>query len=139
MPRIIAVDYGKKRSGLAVTDPLQIIATGLTTVRSEQLVYYLKRYFQEEDVEEILIGYPLNLDGSPTDMTAMVEKLYGQFQKLFAPRKITLADERFTSKMASRAIRDSGLKKKARQDKALIDEVSAAILLQDYLSRRPAL
>lgn len=133
MPRIIAIDYGKKRCGIAVTDPLQIIATGLTTVASEKLVYFLKAYFQKEDVEMILIGYPVNLDGSPTDITAKVEKISGQFQKLFPDKRVKLLDERFTSKMAARAIRDSGLNKKDRRDKALVDQVSAAILLQGYL------
>lgn len=133
MPRIMAVDYGKKRCGIAVTDPLQIIARGLTTVASENLVGFLKDYFQQEEVEMILIGYPKNLDGTATDITAKVEKIFGQFQKLFSDKKIKLIDERFTSKMATQAIRDSGLNKKDRQNKALVDEVSATILLQGYL------
>jgi len=135
MPRIIAIDYGKKRTGIAVTDPLKIIASGLTTVETEKLVWFLKAYFEKEPVEEILIGYPKNLDNSATDSTKKVEKLYGQFQKLFAGKKITLLDERYTSKMAFQSMIDSGLKKKARQNKATIDEVSATILLQGYLAR----
>jgi putative Holliday junction resolvase len=135
MSRIIAIDYGKKRSGLAVTDPLKIIASGLATVETEKLVSFLKVYFEKEEVEEIVIGYPKNLDGSDTDITVKVEKAYRQFQKLFSSKRITLADERFTSKMAFQSMIDSGLKKKARQNKAAIDEISATILLQDYLQR----
>jgi putative Holliday junction resolvase len=133
MPRIIAIDYGRKRSGIAVTDPLKIIAHGLTTVASDTLVGFLKDYFQREEVDMILVGYPTNLDGSPTDITAKVEKISGQFQKLFPDKEIKLIDERYTSKMATQAIRDSGLNRKGRQNKALVDEVSATILLQGYL------
>jgi len=134
LARILSIDYGKKRTGLAVTDPLKIIASGLTTVETEQLVWYLKQYFAKEEVEKVIIGYPLGLDGKDTDITKKVEKFYGQFIKLFPAIPVQLVDERFTSKMASQAIIDSGLKKKDRQNKALVDEVSAAILLQGYLS-----
>lgn len=133
MARIIAIDYGKKRSGLAVTDPLKIIASGLTTVNTDQLVYYLKQYFASEPVELILLGHPRRLDGSDNEITPKVEKFYGQLQKLFPHIPARLIDERFTSKMAFQAMIDSGLKQKDRRDKALIDEVSATILLQGYL------
>lgn len=133
MARILAIDYGKKRTGIAVTDSLQIIATGLDTISSETLVWFLKAYFSHEDVEEIVLGYPLNLNGQPTDITAKVEKVFSQLQKLFSDKKVTLVDERFTSKMASAAIAQSGLKKKDRQEKGLVDKISAVILLQGYL------
>ena len=136
MARILAIDYGKKRTGIAVTDPLQIIATGLTTVETKGLVWFLKEYFKKEAVVEIVLGHPVNLDGSKTDVTDKVEKLFGQLQKLFPDKEIVLVDERFTSKMASAAIAQSGLKKKERQDKGLIDEVSAVILLQGYLEQK---
>lgn len=133
MPRILAIDYGKKRTGLAVTDPLKIIASGLTTVDTEQLVYYLKQYFAKEEVELILLGHPKRLDGGDNDITPKVEKFFGQLQKLFPAIPSLLIDERFTSKMAFQAMIDSGLKKKDRQNKATVDEVSATILLQGYL------
>lgn len=136
MARILAIDYGKKRTGIAVSDPLQIIATGLTTVDSEKLIWFLKDYFLREAVDVIVLGYPLNLNGTATDITAKVEKLNGQLQKLFKDKKVVLADERFTSKIAESAIRGSGLKQRDRRNKALIDQVSATILLQDYLQAR---
>jgi len=129
----MAIDYGKKRTGLAVTDPLKIIASGLTTVDTEKLVWYLKEYFAKEEVELILLGNPKQLDGSDNDITPKVEKFFGQLQKLFPHIPAKLIDERFTSKMAFQTMIDSGLKKKDRQNKALIDEVSATILLQGYL------
>jgi putative Holliday junction resolvase len=129
----MAIDYGKKRTGLAVTDPLKIIASGLTTVDTEKLVWYLKEYFAKEEVELILLGNPKQLDGSDNDITPKVEKFFGQLQKLFPQIPAKLIDERFTSKMAFQTMIDSGLKKKDRQNKALIDEVSATILLQGYL------
>lgn len=136
MPRIISIDYGKKRCGIAVTDPLQIIATGLTTIETNQIIFFLKKYFLEEEVSEAIIGYPTNLDGSDTDITDKVIKFHAQFRKIFPAIPASLIDERFTSKMASQSIMDSGLKKKDRQNKALIDEVSATILLQGYLESR---
>ena len=133
MARILAIDYGKKRTGLAVTDPLKIIATGLTTVDTEKLVWFLKDYFSREPVELILLGYPRQLDGSDNDITPKVEKFFGQLQKLFPDIPAKLVDERFTSKMASQAMVDMGLKKKQRRNKALVDEIAATILLQEYL------
>ncbi len=133
MARILSIDYGKKRCGIAVTDELQIIANGLTTVETDQLVWWLKQYFAKEIVATIVLGHPKNLDGSDTDITAKVEKIYGQLQKLFADKTVELYDERYTSKMAFQSMIDSGLSKKDRRNKALIDEVSATILLQDYM------
>lgn len=133
MARILAIDYGKKRTGLAVTDPLKIIASGLATVDTDQLIWQLKQYFAKEAVELILLGHPRRLDGSDNEITPKVEKLFGQLQKLFPAIPVQLVDERFTSKMAFQAMIDSGLKKKDRQNKALVDEISATILLQGYL------
>jgi len=136
MPRILAIDYGLKRTGLAVTDPLQIIATGLTTVESHKLIPFLKEYFKKEIVELILIGEPKNLDDSDTHATPFVKQIVEKIQKEFTSFPIKMVDERFTSKMASRAMIDMGMKKKQRQNKALIDEIAATIMLQDYLSNR---
>ncbi|MDP4261520.1 MAG: Holliday junction resolvase RuvX [Bacteroidota bacterium] len=133
MPRIIAIDYGLKRTGLAVTDPLQIIATGLTTVESGQLIPFLKDYFSKEQVELIIMGEPKNMDDSDTHATPLVEKCIKELQKNFPNIPVKKVDERFTSKMASQAMIDMGMKKKQRRNKALIDEIAATILLQDYL------
>ena len=133
MARILAIDYGLKRTGLAVTDPLQIIASGLTTVESGQLVPFLKDYFSREEVELIVIGEPKNLDDSDTHASPHVRKIIEQLKKNFPSVPIKTMDERFTSRMASRAMIEMGMKKKHRQNKALVDEIAAAILLQDYL------
>lgn len=133
MGRILAIDYGKKRTGLAVTDPLQIIATGLTTIPSQTLIPYLKKYFETEQVELILIGEPKNLDGSDTDATALVAECVRILKKNFPAMPLKQVDERFTSKMAFQTMIDSGLKKKDRQNKGLVDEISATIILQEYL------
>jgi len=133
MARILAIDYGKKRTGLAVTDPLKIIASGLATIDTEQLIWQLKQYFAKEAVELILLGHPRRLDGTDNEITPKVEKLFTQLQRLFPEIPVQLVDERFTSKMAFQAMIDSGLKKKDRQNKALVDEISATILLQGYL------
>jgi putative holliday junction resolvase len=135
MPRILAVDYGVKRTGIAVTDPLQIIATGLTTVESYKLISFLKEYFKKEIVELILIGEPKNLDDSDTHATAYVKQIAEKIQKEFPSIPIKMVDERFTSKMASRAMVDMGMKKKQRQNKSLVDKIAATILLQEYLER----
>lgn len=133
MSRILAIDYGKKRTGIAVTDPLKMIASGLTTVPTHELIPFLKKYFIKESVEKIVIGYPKNLDGSTTDATALVEEGIRILRKNFPDVPILKIDERFTSKIASQSILASGVNKKQRQNKALTDEVSATILLQDYL------
>jgi putative Holliday junction resolvase len=136
MPRILAIDYGLKRTGLAVTDPLQIIATGLTTIESYKLLNFLKEYFKREIVELILIGEPKNLDDSDTHATHLVKQITEKIQKEFPSMPVKMVDERFTSKMASRAMIEMGMKKKQRQNKALIDEIAATIMLQDYLANR---
>jgi len=133
MSRILAIDYGLKRTGLAVTDPLKIIATGLTTVESKQLIPFLKKYFGEEQVELIIIGEPKNWDDSDTHATALVHKAIKELEKTFPAIPIKKVDERFTSKMASQAMIEMGLKKKQRQNKALVDEIAATIMLQEYL------
>jgi putative Holliday junction resolvase len=133
LPRIISIDYGLKRTGLAVTDPLKIIATGLTTLESRQLIPFLKDYFSKEEVELIIIGEPKNLDDSDTHATSLVKKFITELQKNFPLIPIQKVDERFTSKMASRAMIEMGLKKKQRQNKALVDEIAATMMLQEYL------
>jgi putative Holliday junction resolvase len=132
----MAIDYGKKRTGLAVTDPLQLIASGLITVLTHELIPYLKKYMAEEPVELMLIGEPKNLDGSSTDATALVTECIRILQKNFPELPVKKIDERFTSKMAFQTMIDSGLKKKDRRNKALVDEISATIILQEYLRNR---
>lgn len=133
MARIIAIDYGKKRTGIAVSDPLQIIATALDTVDSGELIGYLKKYMATEQVEKVLVGYPLNLDNSPTDATPLVDKFIIKFGNVFPSMPVEKIDERMTSKLASREIAGMGLKKKDRESKALIDAVAATMMLQEYL------
>lgn len=133
MPRIISIDYGFKRTGLAVTDPLKIIATGLTTVNSKELIPFLKNYFSKEQVELIIIGEPKNMDDSDTHATPLVEKIIKELEKTFPAIPIKKVDERFTSKMAKDAMLEMGMKKKQRRDKKLVDEIAATILLQEYL------
>ncbi len=133
MGRILAIDYGKKRTGIAVSDPMQIIATGLTTVDTSQLLPFLKNYFNIEAVEKVLIGLPKNLDNSNTDATAMVQGFINIFEKTFDNMPLITLDERFTSKIAFQTMIDSGVKKMARRNKAMIDEISATILLQGYM------
>jgi putative Holliday junction resolvase len=136
MARIMAIDYGKKRTGLAVTDPLQLIATGLITVLTHELIPYLRKYMAAEPVELMLIGEPKNLDGSSTDATALVTECIRILQKNFPELPVKKIDERFTSKMAFQTMIDSGLKKNDRRNKALVDEISATIILQEYLRNR---
>lgn len=136
MPRIICIDYGGKRTGLAVTDPFQIIATALTAVPTKELIPFLKKYFQQEQVELILIGEPLNLDDSPTHATPLVYTAIKQLKKEFPAIPIQTVDERYTSKLASRAMVEMGMKKKDRQKKENIDQIAATIMLQDYLQNR---
>lgn len=133
MGRILAIDYGAKRSGLAVTDALQIIATPLTTVRSHDLESYLKDYFAKEGVDTVVFGMPKNSDGSPTDATPLVQACYNRFKKIFPEKHLFLHDERFTSKMALDAMIAAGSKKKDRREKGNIDKVSATIILQSFL------
>ena len=133
MARIIAIDYGGKRTGLAVTDPMQIIATGLTTIPSPDLVPYLKKYFQQESVELIIIGMPKNWDESNTHGTSLAISAIEKLRKEFPGIPIREVDERYTSKMAKDAMLQMGMKKKDRRDKKIIDEIAATIMLQDYL------
>ncbi len=136
MPRIVAIDYGIKRTGIAVTDELQIIASGLTTVPSETIITFLKDYFSKENVAKVLIGEPKQMNGQPSESAPIIEQFVEKFTKEFPEIKVERVDERFTSKMAFQTMIDSGLKKKQRQNKALIDEIAATIMLQDYLSRK---
>jgi putative Holliday junction resolvase len=131
--RILSIDYGGKRTGLAVTDPLKIIATGLTTVETPKLMAFLKDYFSKEPVELVIIGMPVNWDDSATHATPLVQKFIKEFQKNFPSVPIKEVDERFTSKLASQAMVQMGMKKKQRQDKAMIDQIAATIMLQEYL------
>lgn len=133
MARIICIDYGGKRTGIAVTDPLQIIATGLTTIDSKELIPFLKKYFLEEPVELIVIGEPKNLDDSDTHATPLVKEAIKKLQKEFPQIPIKTVDERFTSKMAKQAMIDMGMKKKDRQNKRTVDEIAATMMLQEYL------
>ncbi|MFC5271311.1 Holliday junction resolvase RuvX [Adhaeribacter terreus] len=136
MARILAIDYGNKRTGLAVTDPLQIIANGLETVPTHTLLTYLKNYIQKENVEAIVVGMPKRLDNTPTDTTAAVTGLVRKLKTEFPAQQIHLVDERFTSKIAFQTMLAGGLKKKARQNKATVDMVSATIILQSYLESK---
>jgi putative Holliday junction resolvase len=135
MARILAIDYGLKRTGIAVTDPFQIIATGLTTVESPKLIIFLKEYMRTEAVELMLIGEPKNWDDSDTHATPLVRQIVRRLEKEFPAVPLKLVDERFTSKLASRAMVEMGMKKKQRRNKALVDEIAATILLQEYLGR----
>ena len=133
MSRILAIDYGGKRTGLAVTDPLQIIATGLTTIDSKELIPFLKKYFLQEQVELIIIGLPKNWDESDTHGTPLVEKAIKKIQKEFPLIPLKTVDERYTSKMAKDAMLEMGMKKKERRDKKNVDMIAATIILQEYL------
>jgi len=135
MPRILAIDYGQKRTGIAITDELQIIASGLTTVPSETAIAFLADYFLKENVIKVLIGEPKQMNNEPSESTPIIEAFVEKFKKKFPDMKVVRVDERFTSKMAFQTMIDSGLKKKQRQNKALIDEISATIMLRDYLTR----
>ncbi len=133
MARIICIDYGSKRTGIAVTDPLQIIATALSTIESKELINFLKDYFSKEQVELILIGMPLNLDDTPTHGTPLVLAAIKLLQKHFSTIPVKTVDERYSSKVASQAMVQMGMKKKDRQVKGNIDQVAATMLLQEYL------
>ena len=134
--RILAIDYGLKRTGIAVTDEMQMIASGLTTIASETALNFLKDYFAKEKVEKVLIGEPKQMNGLPSESAPLIEAFVVKFIAQFPDMQLERVDERFTSKMAFQTMIDSGLKKKQRQDKGLIDEISATIMLQDYLSRK---
>jgi putative holliday junction resolvase len=133
MARILAIDYGGKRTGLAVTDPLQIIATGLTTIESKELIPFLKKYFLTELVELIIIGLPKNWDETDTHGTPLVQAAIKKLQKEFPAIPLKTVDERYTSKMAKDAMLEMGMKKKDRRVKANVDVIAATIMLQEYL------
>ncbi len=137
MARILAIDYGGKRTGLAVTDPLQIIATGLETIHSKDLIPYLKKYFAAEQVELIIIGMPVNWDETDTHGTPLVKAAIKSLQKHFPAIPIKTVDERYTSKMAKDAMLQMGMKKKDRQVKGSVDIIAATIILQEYLQSNP--
>ena len=136
MARILSVDYGKKRTGLAVSDPLQLIAGGLATVATHELWDYLTQYVAREQVERIVIGEPRQPNGQPSENLARVQQFVNRWRKQRPDIPIEYYDERFTSVLAHQAMLDAGLKKKTRQDKALVDEISATIILEDYLRSR---
>jgi len=133
MPRIIAIDYGTKRTGVATTDPLQIIASGLTTIPTGEVFEFLKNYCQEEEVEKIVVGEPLHPDGNPVPITHLVVGFVRNLRKQFPEIEVVTHDERFTSADAKQIILQSGASKKKRRDKSLVDKVSAALILEDYL------
>jgi putative Holliday junction resolvase len=134
--RILSIDYGKKRTGLAVTDPLQIIAGGLATVATSELFDYLKDYVAREEVERMVIGEPKQPNGQPSENLQRVQQFVNRWRKAMPQIPIEYYDERFTSVLAHQAMLDGGLKKKARQDKALVDEISATIILEDFMRSR---
>lgn len=136
MGQILSIDYGKARTGIAVTDDMQIIASGLTAVETPKLVDFLKKYFLENKVDEIVIGLPTDLKGNMSDIENEIQKFISGFEKEFPDKKINRLDERFTSKMASFFISQSGKNKKQRQEKGLIDKVSATIILQNFLEQK---
>lgn len=133
MARILALDFGSKRTGIAVTDELQLIASGLTTVPTENLLPFLEKYFSEEKVELVLLGEPKQMDNTASQSEVGIQEFIKKFIEKFPEMKVERVDERFTSKMAFQSMIDSGLKKKQRQNKALVDEISATIILQSYL------
>lgn len=134
MSRIIAIDYGTKRTGIAVTDPLGIIASPLETVETKQLERWLRDYFSREDVATIVVGHPRQMNGAPSDTMRFIEPLMGRLRHAYPDKMVVAYDERFTSVLAQRTILQSGIGKMARRDKSLVDKVSAAIILQDYMA-----
>lgn len=137
MARIMAIDYGKKRTGIAVTDPLKIIASALTTVESPRIFTFLEEYLKKENVELILIGDPRNLDDSPTDLSSDVQRVISILQKKFPSVAVMPVDERYSSVIASRALVEMGMKKNKRREKGQVDQVAATLLLQEYLASLP--
>ncbi|MDT0608273.1 Holliday junction resolvase RuvX [Croceitalea rosinachiae] len=135
MARILALDYGKVRTGIAVTDEMQLIASGLTTVPTKELLEFLKKYLANEDVERIILGEPKQMDGTASESEALIQIFLKKLEKQFPKVRVERQDERFTSKMAMQSMLAGGVKKKKRQDKALVDEISATLILQSYLER----
>lgn len=135
MARILALDYGKLRTGIAVTDELQLIASGLTTVETKGLIAFLADYCEKETVEKIVVGLPKQMDNTPSESEELIRPFLKKLSARFPKIKIERQDERFTSKMAFQSMLDSGMKKKKRQNKAIVDEISATLILQAYLNR----
>ena len=136
MARIMCIDYGKKRTGIAVTDPLQIISTGLMTIDTKELFPFLKKYFSEEGVELMVVGEPKNLDDSDTHATPLVRQFLKRLAKEFPTMPVTTVDERYTSKMAKQAMLEMGMKKKERRNKRNVDEIAATMMLQEYMENK---
>lgn len=132
----MAIDYGRKRVGIAVTDPMKIIASGLQTVATHQIFDFLKDYFLRENVSEIVVGYPRNLNNQPSESVKYINPFVKKLEQTYPDKKIVLVDERFTSKIAFQSMIEAGLKKKQRQNKELVDQISAALILQGYLESR---
>jgi len=136
MSRILSIDYGKKKTGIAVTDPMQIIANGLTTVETSKIWEFLADYLSKNEVERLIIGLPKQMNNEPSESMKYINPFVGRFKKLYPNIPVEFVDERFTSKLAFQAMIDGGLKKKERQNKALVDEISATIILQSYLETK---
>ena len=136
MSRILAIDYGQKRTGIAVTDTLQMIANGLATIETKELERFIVDYVAEEDVSVIVVGKPTQMNGENSENMKRIEPFFNRLKKLFPDKEITYYDERFTSVLAHQAMLQSGIGKKARQDKELVDKISATIILEDYLQSR---
>lgn len=136
MGRILAIDYGTRRTGIAVSDPLRIIAGGLATVETKELEKFLANYFATNDVDVIVLGKPKQMNGQPSETWRFIEPLAGRLRNAYPDKKVVFYDERFTSVMAHRAILESGIGKMARRDKALVDKISATIILQSYMEAR---
>ena len=135
MDRIIGIDYGRKRVGVAVSDPLGIFASALETVQTAKIIEYLKKYAENEKVVRFVVGYPMNMDGAPSEAAKDVDVFLKQLAKAFPDVPVTLEDERFTSVLAHRAMIDGGMKAKDRRDKESVDKISAAIILQSYMDK----
>lgn len=136
MGRILAIDYGVRRTGLAVSDPLRLIAGGLATVETKQLERFLADYFQREAVDVIVLGKPMQMDGSPSETWRFIEPLSRRLKAAYPDKEVVFYDERFTSVLAHRAMIDGGMKKMARRDKAVVDKIAATIILEDFLQYR---
>ncbi len=136
MDRIIGIDYGKKRTGVAMSDPLMMFASPIETVQTTNIIDYLKKMSLQESIVRFVVGYPMNMDNKPSEAAADVEVFLKQLSKAFPDIPVTLEDERFTSVLAHRSLIDSGVKKMARRDKAAVDKVSAALILQTFLDRK---
>ncbi len=133
MGRVIAIDFGKKRAGIAVTDPLQLISNNLTTIPAKEIYNFLTEYFSKEEVDKIVVGYPKNLNNKPSEAVIYINPFIKKLEKLFPDKEIILIDERFTSKIAVKSMIEGNVKKKKRMNKELIDKISANLILQSYL------